>query len=128
EGCYYHECFLRGVPAITCLIRRSSDGGQGKASIRNGRQREPDFAAIARELPLPETAKESSEKINGSGVPQRQMSVSFQIRPTHKPLSYGDNEHQPMQNGLYRSSGSRRSRQPPPPPTGVSLDIWSIFD
>jgi len=63
EGCYYHECFLRGIPKITCLIRR----GKCKSSIR---YQEPDFASM---LPLPETTKESREKIDGSGVPQHQM-------------------------------------------------------
>jgi len=31
EGCYYHEAFLRGLPELTCFIRRLPRGGEKKA-------------------------------------------------------------------------------------------------
>ena len=47
-GSYYHQCFLRGIPEITCLIRRIPSGG-GRMS-REGKP--PDFDAISREFPV----------------------------------------------------------------------------
>ena len=133
EGCYYHQCFLRGVPEITCLIRRNPEGSQGKSIIRKGRHhQEPDFAAISKRHPLPETTNESRNNVKCSGVLQRQMSVSFHVNisPIQKAVNVGE-QRQPMRKGLH-SSGSGRSGHPspcpPPPPTGASLDIWSIFD
>jgi hypothetical protein len=47
--CYYHECFLRGHPRLTALMRRVS-AGQGKATPNiDG---EPDFYLIAQQFPL----------------------------------------------------------------------------
>jgi len=51
-GCYYHDCFLRGHPRLTILMRRVSRG-QGKASPNT--TAEPDFYAIAQQYPLLES-------------------------------------------------------------------------
>mmetsp|Transcript_161 Transcript_161/g.210 ORF Transcript_161/g.210 Transcript_161/m.210 type:complete len:444 (-) Transcript_161:129-1460(-) len=40
-GCYYHECFLRGHPQLTALMKKTS---------------EPDFYAIAKQRPLEKSA------------------------------------------------------------------------
>ena len=52
-GCYYHECFLRGHPRLTNLMRRISPG-KGKATPNT--QSEPDFYEIARLYPLENSA------------------------------------------------------------------------
>mmetsp|Transcript_2736 Transcript_2736/g.4036 ORF Transcript_2736/g.4036 Transcript_2736/m.4036 type:complete len:502 (+) Transcript_2736:45-1550(+) len=48
-GCYYHECFLRGHPRLTALMRRVSTG-QGK--VTPNMHSEPDFYLIAQQYPL----------------------------------------------------------------------------
>mmetsp|Transcript_34232 Transcript_34232/g.51326 ORF Transcript_34232/g.51326 Transcript_34232/m.51326 type:complete len:408 (+) Transcript_34232:2-1225(+) len=48
-GCYYHECFLRGHPRLTALMRRVSPG-QGK--VTPNMHSEPDFYLIAQQYPL----------------------------------------------------------------------------
>eukprot|EP00984_Skeletonema_dohrnii_P023966 scaffold13072_cov78-Skeletonema_dohrnii-CCMP3373.AAC.1 len=40
-GCYYHECFLRGHPQLTALMKKTA---------------EPDFYAIAKQRPLEKSA------------------------------------------------------------------------
>mmetsp|Transcript_4969 Transcript_4969/g.11163 ORF Transcript_4969/g.11163 Transcript_4969/m.11163 type:complete len:261 (+) Transcript_4969:404-1186(+) len=56
SGCYYHECFLRGMPQITCLIRRipTGEGIRSKLPL-------PDFDSISRQFPLPESLPESTQ-------------------------------------------------------------------
>ncbi len=48
-GCYYHECFLRGHPRLTVLMRRISPG-KGRAAVSIAV--EPDLYAIAKQFPL----------------------------------------------------------------------------
>ncbi|KAK1733697.1 hypothetical protein QTG54_015552 [Skeletonema marinoi] len=48
-GCYYHECFLRGHPRLTVLMRRASSG-QGK--VTPNMHSEPDFYLIAQQYSL----------------------------------------------------------------------------
>jgi len=61
-GCYYHECFLRGHPRLTVLMRRVSPG-QGKAAPNI--YTEPDFYLIAKRYPLEKPADvPDKEEIN----------------------------------------------------------------
>ena len=55
-GCYYNECFLRGHPRLTILMKRISPG-LGK-STPNAYE-EPDFYLIAKQTPLHPTNEES---------------------------------------------------------------------
>ncbi len=48
-GCYYHECFLRGHPRLTVLMRRISPG-KGRAAVSTAV--EPDLYVIAKQFPL----------------------------------------------------------------------------
>lgn len=48
-GCYYHECFLKGHPRLTILMRRITPG-KGKATPNAFE--EPDFYATAKQFPL----------------------------------------------------------------------------
>jgi hypothetical protein len=62
-GCYYHECFLRGHPRLTVLMRRVPKG-QGKATPNM--HSEPDFYLIAKQYPLENSAdalKKENEKV-----------------------------------------------------------------
>lgn len=63
-GCYYHECFLRGHPRLTVLMKRLSPGeGRGTPNI----YAEPDFYTIAKNYPLEKSASvPSKEKIEDS--------------------------------------------------------------
>ena len=56
-GCYYHECFLRGIPEITCLIRRLPPN-LGKAIPC--KEAEPNFYAISKQYPLKSRMGDSS--------------------------------------------------------------------
>lgn len=57
-GCYYHECFLRDIPAITCLIRRLAPN-RGKATpFAEG---EPNFYKIGEVYPLPPPPRSASQ-------------------------------------------------------------------
>jgi hypothetical protein len=50
HGCYYHECFLRGIPLLTWLMRRvPTNTGKPVPHIEG----EPDFYEIAKRHPLP---------------------------------------------------------------------------
>ena len=48
-GCYYHECFLRGHPRLTILMRRNSPG-KGRAVVNT--IAEPDLYTISKQCPL----------------------------------------------------------------------------
>ncbi len=48
-GCYYHECFLRGHPRLTVLMRRISPG-KGRAAVSMAT--EPDLYMISKQFPL----------------------------------------------------------------------------
>ena len=51
KGCYYHECFLRGLPPLPTLMRRvPSNKGRKLAPFPEG---EPDFYLISNSYPLP---------------------------------------------------------------------------
>lgn len=49
-GCHYHECFLRGLPKLTCLIRRLPPSLGKAAPYPAG---EPNFYTISAKFPLP---------------------------------------------------------------------------
>eukprot|EP00985_Skeletonema_marinoi_P008989 scaffold4107_cov224-Skeletonema_marinoi.AAC.1 len=60
----YHECFLRGHPRFTVLMRRVPKG-QGKATPNM--HAEPDFYLIAKQYPLENSAgvlKKENEKVS----------------------------------------------------------------
>ena len=58
-GCYYHECFLRGHPKLTVLMRRISPG-QGKATPNA--HTEPDFYLIDQQFPLRDKGTSGKKK------------------------------------------------------------------
>jgi len=61
SGCHYHECFLRGLPKLTCLIRRLPPS-QGKSTPYPAG--EPNFFKISAKFPLPPSASsDASAKI-----------------------------------------------------------------
>ena len=50
HGCYYHECFLRGIPQLTWLMRRApSNKGKSIPNIEG----EPNFYEMSELRPLP---------------------------------------------------------------------------
>mmetsp|Transcript_32826 Transcript_32826/g.73820 ORF Transcript_32826/g.73820 Transcript_32826/m.73820 type:complete len:376 (+) Transcript_32826:105-1232(+) len=50
EGCYYHEAFLRGMPELTCFIRRLPQNVGKSTKYPQG---EPDFYRISAHYPVP---------------------------------------------------------------------------
>ncbi|KAL3823653.1 hypothetical protein ACHAXA_009758 [Cyclostephanos tholiformis] len=55
-GCYYHECFLRGLPDLTCLIRRlPTNLGKSTPYVEG----EPNFYIINEQYPLPPPPREA---------------------------------------------------------------------
>jgi len=91
-GAYYHECFLRGLPHLTVMMKRV-EGNQGK-TIPDA-EGEPNFYDMAVKHPLPSLEMSTNEPQASAGE--------------GAGLSVGgeSGEH----DGTYRSSGV-----PPPPP------------
>jgi len=58
-GCYYHESFLRGLPDLTCLVRRLPPN-RGKATPFA--QGEPNFYKVSEVYPLPPPPKSSTQE------------------------------------------------------------------
>jgi len=58
-GGYYHQCFLRGIPEITCLIRRPPP--RLGMQLLPDKMNEPDFYFVSKYFPLPQ--KNSRKKI-----------------------------------------------------------------
>lgn len=79
-GCYYHECFLRGYPRLTTLMRRISPG-KGKATLNI--LTEPDLNAIAKQFPLHADEKpgSSSFEIKAKGSSSSQEEATFDSLP-----------------------------------------------
>ncbi|KAK1734136.1 heat shock factor family protein [Skeletonema marinoi] len=75
-GCYYHECFLRGHPRLTVLMRRVSPG-QGKATPNM--HSEPDFYTIAKQYPLEKSADVGKKETAAAAVPSMESS-----QPNHQ--------------------------------------------
>eukprot|EP00984_Skeletonema_dohrnii_P031934 scaffold25149_cov78-Skeletonema_dohrnii-CCMP3373.AAC.2 len=76
-GCYYHECFLRGHPRLTVLMRRVSPG-RGKAATPNMHS-EPNFYMIAKQYPLGKSADVGNKETAVAAVPSMESS-----QPNHQ--------------------------------------------
>lgn len=59
-GCYYHECFLKDMPELTCLIRRLPTNLGKSMPFAEG---EPNFYRISKDFPLPPPSKETSKAV-----------------------------------------------------------------
>jgi len=80
-GCYYHECFLRGYPRLTTLMRRISPG-MGKATLNI--LTEPDLNAIAKQFPLhadekPDSSTFETNKAKGSSSSQKEATFDSPV-------------------------------------------------
>ena len=86
-GCYYHECFLRGHPKLTILMRRVSPG-QGK--VTPNMNAEPDFYSIAEQFPLGDSADVDATN-NGSGSERvlKRAGASFSESEKRKTQVFG---------------------------------------
>mmetsp|Transcript_1758 Transcript_1758/g.3319 ORF Transcript_1758/g.3319 Transcript_1758/m.3319 type:complete len:272 (-) Transcript_1758:234-1049(-) len=83
-GCYYHECFLRDIPEITCLIRRlTSKLGKAKPFAAG----EPNFYKINEKYPLP-PQKSSMQESQKACVP---TSTKSSLSLSALPLSRAEN-------------------------------------
>lgn len=83
-GCYYHECFLRGQPLLTHLMRRNSPGtGRGRSAPNA--LGEPDFYAIAKRFPLrAEKPVSSSTETNAQeSVLSQEVAISSSLPLDH---------------------------------------------
>ena len=96
----YHECFLRGLPEITCLIRRDPSVTGRFTPHPAG---EPNFYMIAEQYPLPN----DNESVAATGARESESSTMPSLagapvasRLTQEPLPVYDNA----------------PRRPPPPP------------
>ncbi|KAL7492844.1 hypothetical protein ACHAWT_005387 [Skeletonema menzelii] len=70
-GCYYHECFLKGHPLLTQLMRRVPVG-HGK--VTPNMHTEPDFYLIAEQYPL-EPSDDVPDRDNEKGLKPSKISV-----------------------------------------------------
>jgi len=89
-GCYYHQCFLRDLPELTCLIRRTTTNeGRLKPHIEG----EPNFYRISEEYPLPPQLRKTSIHLlapRGSSSDEnnkeRAVSIDSSGEATTKPV------------------------------------------
>ena len=56
-GCYYHECFLRGIPLLTWLMRRTRPNEGNPTIVVQSIEEEPNFY----DMPLPPSLCHSSD-------------------------------------------------------------------
>jgi len=93
EGCYYHEAFLRGLPQLTCFIRRLPPNLGKSAKHPDG---EPDFYTISDKFPVPPPDTIQQQ-------PERTLSA---VAATSSPTSaLGSPSKPPYQRGMSASSG-----------------------
>ncbi|KAL7534677.1 hypothetical protein ACHAXR_009370, partial [Thalassiosira sp. AJA248-18] len=71
SGCYYHECFLRDLPKLTCFIRRLPSNIGKSHPFPEG---EPNFYRISEEFPLPPTHRNCSAS--------SELSISLEADPS----------------------------------------------
>ena len=93
-GCYYHQCFLRDLPQLTCLIRRTTtNDGRMRPNIEG----EPNLYKIGKDHPLPRFLPMSShfepqggdeDDAPSSGGKKRATSLDSSVKLTkHHVLS-----------------------------------------
>lgn len=63
HGSYYHECFLRDLPDLTCLIRRLPSNLGKSTPFPDG---EPNFYLISQQYPLPPKKKNAVSSSSSS--------------------------------------------------------------
>ena len=63
HGSYYHECFLRDLPDLTCLIRRLPSNLGKSTPFPDG---EPNFYLISEQYPLPAKKKKKAGSSSSS--------------------------------------------------------------
>mmetsp|Transcript_11764 Transcript_11764/g.20471 ORF Transcript_11764/g.20471 Transcript_11764/m.20471 type:complete len:363 (-) Transcript_11764:247-1335(-) len=92
-GCYYHECFLRGIPDLTCLIRRLPPNLGKSTPWAEG---EPNFYKLAEKYPLPNrsscsNAEESRTRVESIDKPRplTRQALAFDAR---SPTVYNPND------------------------------------
>mmetsp|Transcript_44055 Transcript_44055/g.79048 ORF Transcript_44055/g.79048 Transcript_44055/m.79048 type:complete len:433 (-) Transcript_44055:524-1822(-) len=92
-GCYYHESFLRGLPKLTCLIRRLQPN-QGKATPYPAG--EPNFYRISEKFPLLSSTPSNAATASASDPPSHDHSQneikypsSSSIQPSTQEPSIG---------------------------------------
>ena len=88
HGCYYHECFLRGIPLLTWLMRRvPTNTGKSVPHIEG----EPDFYAISELYPLPPISPPGHfEKIPAPvQIANSARSATARTTPSTEPMTSG---------------------------------------
>mmetsp|Transcript_26301 Transcript_26301/g.44879 ORF Transcript_26301/g.44879 Transcript_26301/m.44879 type:complete len:385 (-) Transcript_26301:178-1332(-) len=83
-GCHYHECFLRGKPELTCLIRRLSPS-QGKATPYPAG--EPNFYRISEIFPL-KSSPDSSAHAKSPGADAETTTLTLDRASPHNEIEY----------------------------------------
>jgi len=91
HGCYYHECFLRTLPQLTCLIRRLPSNLGKSSPFPEG---EPNFYVISQEYPLPGLDTSSSaaaaQEVRTMMMAQQQQQVGMSNSTSSSAVSAFD--------------------------------------
>eukprot|EP00571_Detonula_confervacea_P008907 CAMPEP_0172328224 /NCGR_PEP_ID=MMETSP1058-20130122/60241_1 /TAXON_ID=83371 /ORGANISM="Detonula confervacea, Strain CCMP 353" /LENGTH=477 /DNA_ID=CAMNT_0013045327 /DNA_START=79 /DNA_END=1512 /DNA_ORIENTATION=+ len=107
-GCYYSECFLRGAPLLTCLMRRMIPSKDRKrVPFAEG---EPDFYAISRLNPLPPPLGEESSTLALEGSSEA-TAVSM---PVSQPAGWSNAQNTRMDIETDSSATSASATMSPP--------------
>lgn len=83
NGCWYHECFLRNHPEITCLIPRLPPKGKHVGRFLPFADGEPNLYLISKQFPLrekpPARSTSESREVGSFTAPGVQGSARFQL-------------------------------------------------
>lgn len=103
---YYHECFLRGLPHLTVLLRREKPGGGKLTPHVEG---EPNFYDIDRSFPLPRSLMLETGGDDACRRPAPYTSLPRGPPPPPPPSYYASPPGDP------RAAGGPPPGYPPPP-------------
>ena len=118
-GCYYHECFLRQLPELTCLIRRLPPNLGKTTPFPDG---EPNFYMISRQFPVPPDTNASlgrPARSNVAALPPAPLhptddSTSPKIAATAASMQYGSSSLYPPSSSYPPSASYPQSSSYPP--------------
>mmetsp|Transcript_3463 Transcript_3463/g.7625 ORF Transcript_3463/g.7625 Transcript_3463/m.7625 type:complete len:203 (+) Transcript_3463:120-728(+) len=117
---YYHECFLRGLPHLTVLMKRVAPN---KGKLLAYVEGEPNFSEIGNQFPLPPPVMPyqghfqhySSSHMAGVGDVTPPEPPTGYHRPNHYSSYPGTYPYPPPYYGHHGDSHAAAAAYPPPP-------------
>lgn len=104
SGCYYHECFLRGHPRLTALMRRAP-AGKGRATPNT--DEEPDFYEIAEQYPLEKSAAVAAKAEALPGIESMMSNNQWQWDPYQHYSTLTPQPHHQFEAAAHAAAANR---------------------